>query len=212
MFDPSEIPNVWRAQSLVASTSFVPTGFDALDAALGGGWPASALIEILTDTYGIGEVQLLVPLLRHLVQSAPQPVLILWSNPPYEPNAVALAQHGLVACQHWLVRNTSARDTLWCTEQALRSGACSAALAWLPSATTNHLRRLKLAVNATATYAILFRPHAEGNQPSPAHVRLQLSTRQGQLHVVVIKAQGRQRCELLLDVDAMRLQRKEPLR
>src|SRR5688572_4505042 len=107
MFDPLQIPNVWRAQSLASRASVVPTGFDSLDAALGGGWPTPALLEILTDVHGIGELQLILPLLRTLTRRPPSPALIAWLNPPYEPNAVALAQHGFAHCQHWLAMNLS---------------------------------------------------------------------------------------------------------
>jgi protein ImuA len=119
MFDPLQIPNVWRAQSIHPHASLEPTGFDALDAALGGGWPAPAFIEILTDVYGIGEIQVILPLLRSLMKRAPAPPLIVWLNPPHQPNAVALAQHGLMDGHHWLAMNLSPRDTLWSMERAL---------------------------------------------------------------------------------------------
>lgn len=46
MFDPLQIPNVFRARSVRPSARKVlPTGFDDLDAALTGGWPHPALIE-----------------------------------------------------------------------------------------------------------------------------------------------------------------------
>lgn len=208
MFDPAQIPNVWRADSLVARGSLVPTGFESLDAALGGGWPTAALIEILTDVYGIGELQLLVPLLQKLGDSAPQPAVILWLNPPHEPNAIALAQHGLASCQHWLVRDLSTKDALWAMELSLRTGACVAVLAWATAVNMAHLRRLKLSVNAASHYAILFRPHAEAIQPSPAHIRLQLNATPCGLQVTVLKAQARKRSELSLDVDRGRLQPK----
>lgn len=209
MFDPLQIPNVWRAQSLATRASLLPTGFAVLDEALGGGWPTPAFIEILIDTYGIGELQLLVPLLRSVVTNSPQPVVVAWLNPPYEPNAVALAQHGLGDSQHWLVRNVTAKDTLWSMEQALKSRACAAVLAWASGVSMPSLRRLKLAVQGAAQYAILFRPSVDSAQASPAHVRLQLVPHQGRLLTTVLKAPGRKRCELLIDIDSLRLQRSE---
>ncbi|MGH8425257.1 MAG: hypothetical protein ACRER3_23365, partial [Pseudomonas fluorescens] len=68
MSDPllDQLPNVWRAASLVRGRgSYCPTGDAALDEALGGGWPSPALIELLTDKHGIGELQLLMPLIAH---------------------------------------------------------------------------------------------------------------------------------------------------
>jgi cell division inhibitor SulA/protein ImuA len=205
MFDPLQIPNVWRAQSLTALSSTLPTGFDSLNTALGGGWPSPALLEILTDAYGIGEVQLVLPLLRALTERSPKPALIVWLNPPYEPNAVALAQQGFGECRHWLAMNLSSQDVLWSMEQALKAGACAAVLAWASQADTPSLRRLKLAVSGTQSHGILYRPAAAATQPSPSHIRLQLGVRSTQLLVKVLKVPGRNPCELTLDVDAHRL-------
>jgi protein ImuA len=206
MFDPSQIPNVWRAQSLHSQASAIePTGFDALDAALGGGWPVPALLEVLTDIYGIGELQIILPLLRTLAKRSPPPPLITWLNPPHQPNAVALAQHGLDDCHHWLAANLSAKDTLWAMERALKADACSAVLAWTLTANTASLRRLRLAVSTKGVYGILYRSRSVADQPSPAHVRLQLSPLGRLLQVKVLKAPGRKPCEVLLDVDAQRL-------
>lgn len=201
MFDPLQIPNVWRAESLSAPNGpALSSGFPTLDSALGGGWPKPALIELLLDVYGIGELQLVLPLLRQLANVPPHPPLILWLNPPYQPYIVGLAQQGLLGAQHWLEMNLSARDTLWCMEQALRSGACSAVLAWVSSPRTASLRRLKLAVAASQTTAVLYRPLREAALPSPATIRVGLSPNDGQLQISLIKLQGRKGCELSMDV------------
>lgn len=201
MFDPLQIPNVWRAESLSVPTGLaVPSEFSALDSALGGGWPTPALIELLLDVHGIGELQLVLPLLRRLSDASPLSPLILWLNPPYQPYVVALAQHGLLHVQHWLEMNLSARDTLWCIEQALRSGACAAVLAWISSPKTTSLRRLKLAVAASRTTVVLYRPLCDAALPSPATIRARLSPRHAQLHISLIKLQGRKSCELSIDV------------
>jgi cell division inhibitor SulA/protein ImuA len=188
----------------------VPSGFEAIDAALGGGWPTPALIEILTDVYGIGELQLVLPLLSALSLRPPQPALILWLNPPYFPNAVALAQHGLSACQHWVETNLSPRDTLWAMEQALRAGACSAVMAWAPAVKAAGLRRLKLATSSSASIGILYRTSTHASQPSPATLRLLLSCSDSQLRVSLFKIQGRKSREVTLDVERrQRLQRAQ---
>jgi protein ImuA len=206
MIDPLQIPHVWRAQSLRSQASATePTGFDALDAALGGGWPVPALLEVLTDLYGIGELQVILPLLRALTKRTPAPPLIAWLNPPHQPNAVALVQHGLGGCHHWLAMNLSSQDTLWAMERALKADACSAVLAWAPTVDTASLRRLRLAVSTKGVYGILYRPTSVAVQASPAHVRLQLSSHSSLLQVKVLKAQGRKPSDLVLDVDRARL-------
>lgn len=209
MSDPLQIPHVWRAQSLrVAPGSVVPSGFETLDAALGGGWPAPALIEILTDLNGIGELQFVLPLLTALSHRPPQPALIQWLNPPYAPNAVALAQHGLAHCLHWVQRELSARDTLWAMEQALRSGACSAVLAWTPSVKSPSLRRLKLAVAAAHCVGILYRPANDAACASPANIRARLTPRESQLQVSLLKIQGRTSAEITLDIEPHQILRR----
>lgn len=200
MFDPLQIPDVWRARSLRASGTSVPTGFADLDTALGGGWPAPALIELLTDVYGIGELQIIIPLLRELIKRGPRPSLVVWLNPPYSPNAVALAQHGLNA-QHWCAVDLSERDVLWSAEQALRSGASAAVLVWLRDARTAALRRVKLACAASRTTAIVYRSSCQANQPSPANIRAALRPDRSMLNVRLLKIQGRKPCEVLLELD-----------
>lgn len=206
MFDPLQIPNVWRAQSLATETSLTPTGFDALDTALGGGWPQPAMIEMLTDVYGIGELQLILPLLRaSMLPATSPPPLIAWVNPPYEPNAVALAQQGLLDRPHWLITTSCTRDALWSVEQALKAGACTAVLAWVTALTVPNLRRLKLAMVTGHTSLVLYRSTAAAAESSPAHIRLLLIPRGSRLNVRVLKARGRQPIEVTVDVDPLRL-------
>lgn len=206
MFDPLQIPNVWRAQSLAPEASLTTTGFAALDEALGGGWPKAAMIELLTDVYGIGELQLILPLLRTSVSPGMPAPVVAWIDPPYEPSAVALAQQKLLDRPHWLITTTSAPDALWSMEQTLKAGACAVVLAWVSSITTASLRRLKLAAATGQTPAVLFRSTAASAEPSPAHVRLMLVPRGPRLGVRVLKARSRKPTELTLDVDPLRLQ------
>lgn len=206
MFDPLQIPNVWRAQSLAPETSLTTTGFAALDDALGGGWPQPAMIEMLTDVYGIGELQLILPLLRtSSVPPTGAPPLIAWINPPYEPNAIALAQQALLDRPHWLITTASTRDALWSVEQALKAGACAAVLAWVASLTVPNLRRLKLAMVTGRTSLVLYRSTAAATESSPAHIRLMLIPRGSQLHVRVLKARSRRPTDVTLEVDPLRL-------
>jgi protein ImuA len=200
MFDPSRIPHVFRASSArSAERQCVSTGFATLDEALVGGWPAPALIELLIDVYGVGELQLVVPLLQTLLRRPPQPPLVIWLNPPYSPNAVALVQHGLAA-QHWLATDLSARDLLWSAEQALRARACSAVMIWAKSASTPALRRLKLAAMNTNSIGVLYRPLHEAQQPSPATLRLALRADPRGLRVEILKNEGRKPAQLVIDV------------
>lgn len=198
MFDPLQIPNVFRAHSVgTPGRKVVPTGFSTLDAALVGGWPHPALIEILVDVYGIGELQLLLSLLRTLRSTGNS--LIVWLNPPYTPNGVALEQARLSAT-HWVANGLSERDVLWAAEQGLRSDATAAVLAWCDKPTVAGLRRLKLAAASATSVAILFRRLRDASQPSPATIRVALRPQADQLRVDVIKYEARQPSTVLLDV------------
>lgn len=198
MFDPLQIPNVFRARSVSApGRKVVPTGFGALDAALVGGWPHPALIEILVDVYGIGELQLLLSLLR--ASRSPSSSLIVWLNPPYTPNAVAFEQSRLSAT-HWLANGLTERDVLWAAEQGLRSNAAAAVVAWCNAPTVAGLRRLKLASASTTSVAIVFRRLLDAAQPSPATIRMALRPQGEQLRVDVLKYEGRKPSSVMLDV------------
>src|SRR5471030_3278683 len=92
--------NVWRASELAISRSTTcTTGHSALDAELpNGGWPRSALVELLVQQHGIGEMQLLKPCLASL--SRQQRVALI--QPPYLPHAMT--------CRSWQLND---HNVLW---------------------------------------------------------------------------------------------------
>jgi protein ImuA len=153
----------------------LPSGFPELDALLSGGWPRGALIELMPDSNGIGELRLLLPVLVRLAAS-PHPARpwVVLVAPPCIPYAPALARQGLDLSRLLVVQAASAVDVLWAAEQALRSGLCAALLAWCESAQPVALKRLALAAAEDGALAILFRPPAARRRPSPAALRTQL--------------------------------------
>lgn len=179
---------VWQADRLAQSAApGLATGFAALDAQLpGGGWPRDALIELLTDRPGIGELGLLLPLLRTL----PAERWIVWVAPPHLPYAPALEAAGVPLERLLLIRSDDHAQTLWAIRQALVSGGSSMVLAWLGRADTAALRRLQLAAEATATPLFLFRPLSALRQPSPASLRLRLAASDEGLAVDIVKRRG----------------------
>lgn len=207
VMDPllDHIPNIWRAESLALTRHpLITTGHRELDAALGGGWPAPALLEVLCDHEGIGELQLLRALLqpRSTPGSAEARSVVLWLNAPFELQAVAIAQLGLEPAQQWCARGLSERDALWAMEQALRSSSCALVIAWAPSIRPAMLRRLKLAAVSHDAIGVLFRPGAAAAVPSPATLRLRLRPIAGRLQVELLKVQGRRPGCVSLRVDA----------
>lgn len=180
--------SIWPASRLARTGGPVhPTGFAALDAELpGGGWPAGALTEVLTERPGIGELSLLLPLL-----GAPPPGRwIVCLAPPLLPYAPALAGAGVPLAHLLLVRPERRKDLLWSARQALLSDACACVLAWTPHIDNGALRRLQLAAAEGATPLFLFRPSAAAAQPSPAVLRLALRAHPHGLQVRILKRRG----------------------
>lgn len=189
-----DIPHLWRAQSLVPlQSNCVPTGYAVLDHALGGGWPLPSLIELLCDEHGVGELRLLLGLLklRHDDSDAASRKVVLWLSPPFELHAVALAQFGLAPTDHWVCTVSGATDLQWAMTQALRSGACHAVIAWDQRLKATALRTIKLAALTGRGIAVLFRRASEARAASPATLRLGLKSHGHTLEVSVLKMQGR---------------------
>ncbi|HZF25675.1 MAG TPA: translesion DNA synthesis-associated protein ImuA [Steroidobacteraceae bacterium] len=190
----SSTPALWRANgSARASGASVPSEFALLDERLpGGGWPQPGLIEVLHARSGIGELSLFVPALQRLIanESGPAARSIAWLNPPHLPYAPAFAERGIDPARLLVSKTLTPTQTLWATEQALRSGACLAVLSWIGTASLHSLRRLKLAAHAGGCLGVLFRPLRQRAQPSPATLRLALWADEARLAVELVKVQG----------------------
>jgi protein ImuA len=190
----ADITMLWRAESLTSAQSdSVSTGFDELDQALGGGWPLPSLIELLCDQQGIGELRLLLGLLRQS-PAAPAPSsrkVVLWLSPPLELNAIALAQYGLEPNDHWICAVPQPSDLQWAMTQALRSGACLAVIAWTRHLKPAALRTLKLAAMSGRGVGVLFRPTSEARTASPATLRISLRSNDATLQLSILKMRGR---------------------
>ena len=182
-------PAIWRGNELGrVGTPSVPTGFAELDAELpGGGWPTAALTEILPQHDGIGELRILGHALARL---SARGRWLAWIAPPYLPYAPALQAAGIDLAKLLCIKTRSPRETLWAIEQALRSNACGAVLAWPDKITYPKLRRLQLAAEGNPVLAVLFRAPRTAGETSPAALRLSLQTCAGDLAVRVLKRRG----------------------
>jgi cell division inhibitor SulA/protein ImuA len=212
-----------------ATDAVLSTGFAELDAYLpGGGWPLPAITEIFLDRYGVGELSLLMPALAGLSRSAAQQ-WIVWIAPPFVPYAPALSRCGIDLGRVLLVhptrgrrdvareafprgssirgmskhdvtkRKVSKRDVLWAIEQAIRSKASLAVLAWLAAADHAALRRLQLSAEEHRCWTVLFRPATAMEQSSPAALRMKLLPAVGRARVDVVKCRGRRPQTIVLD-------------
>lgn len=149
------------------------SGYPALDALLPhGGWPERGLVELICPHKGIGELQLLLPLLRERSQSQQS---ILWIAPPYPLHGKALQDAGINTRNSFVIPpQTSCNQALWSIEKALQSQECGLVLAWQNWLSARVIRRLQLAANEGGTLGILFHQRPANN--SPATLQLQLSS------------------------------------
>jgi protein ImuA len=188
LLDPQPLhPALWLASHLARGTTpCVDTGIPVFSRQLpGGGWPLGVLVELLLQQPGIGELRLLHPPLAQ--QSLPVALV----QPPYAPQTLGL---DLPEQQLLWIRNTGkAADSLWATEQILRSGSCGAVLLWQQHIRSEALRRLHLAAQCGETLFFLLRPLAAAQDSSPAPLRLGLRPAPGGIDIEFIKRRGPQR-------------------
>lgn len=181
-----EHPALWRGRSAARMPTW-STGFPALDAGLpGGGWPRAGLVEVLTPRLGVGELHLLLPALAQLSGLTPAR-WIAWISPPHVPFAPALAARGLLLDRQLVVHTEL---PLWAMEQALGSGACEVALAWVQRARPRSLRRLQLATERGRTLGFVFRALGQARESSPAALRLAVEPAESGLEITLLKSRG----------------------
>jgi hypothetical protein len=120
-----------------------------------------------------------------------------WISPPHEPYAPALEARGVTLDRMLIVRS---HLPLWAMEQALRSGACGMALAWLPRVSPRAIRRLQLAAEQGRALGVLFRGQQFAHLASPAMLRVAFEpTKEAARHgarVTLIKSRGGSRAPI----------------
>lgn len=165
------------------------SGYPSLDRELpGGGWPASMLIELLLANPDAGELRLLAPSLKRIVQSGKKLVLLAPSHISF---AATLQELGVDAQSVILIEADNPTDRIPSVELALKHVDFGALLCWLPDARDDHLRRLQLAAADTDGLAFLFRPLPAQNQPSPAPLRIICQPMPaGRMSVDIVKRRG----------------------
>jgi len=185
-------PNLWRGGDALDSggascIDVIPTGFSQLDAVLpGGGWPANALVEIIASQWGIGELQLLAPVMTRLNQAQGW---LVWVAPPYIPYPPALQNMGVDTRRVIILHpDQGNNDVLWSIEKTLRSAQCAMTMAWPQRLTHTAIRRLQLAAQSGQSFGVLFRSSVA--KTSPATLRLQLTATPDALKVHLLKVRG----------------------
>ncbi len=181
--------DTWRGRNRRLPRQTICTGHQDLNSLLQGGWPAAAITELIPQQLGIGELSLLLPVLKN---HSRKNQLCLWLDPPYQPYAPALSAEGIALDKLIIVRSKNTREWLWTAEQSIRNGALL--LAWIGQQPARYaeLRKLQLAAAESNNSAFLFSPIAALTAPSPAVLRLELdSTHIHQLQITLRKLRGR---------------------
>lgn len=186
-------PDVWRGGGTTWREA-LPTGFDSLDACLGGGWPLGALAECLVTHPGGGEMLLCLPALARVTRQQGAAFVA----PPYLPYAPALAQAEINLPRLLILQPRDSADSLWAAVQCLASGACRMVLLWADRLDGRALRRLQLAAEESGALAVLFRPASAAHRPSPATLRLAVRPDSSGLSIEILKCRGRSACTLSL--------------
>jgi len=160
------------------------SGFPVLDEATGGGWPLGSLVELLSPASA--GLSLLLP---SLIRLSRRERWLAWVNPPWIPNAPALAARGMALAPLLWVKSGGAEGR-WAVEQLLRSGGCPMVLYWPGRILPAQLRRLQLAAERGGASAVLFRPLEAAGESSTAALRLRLERVEKGLRVRVLKRRG----------------------
>lgn len=159
---------------LLSQRKLIPTGIEALDAALKGGLPAGKVIEIYPQRNGRGEVGMLLGALR----SFRRVCWVLNCAETMIPNQQGLEAAGLDLSRQLFLAPSSPREALWCVEQAAAGEECDAIVAWLPALGSKEdfhaMARVKLAASRGNVTLFLIRPFVMSGVSSPAFMRIQL--------------------------------------
>ena len=168
-----------------------------------GGWPRRAVIEIVVDDWGNGELQPLLPLMVRLTRAGRQVALVA---PPFQPCATALVQAGIdlanllvVApgmpdsspyspsnspsnsldhCSDPAGNGIGEQDIWWAAEKLLQQGDSALVLLWpgrRSASRGTRVRRLQLAADRAGGIGVLL-----GRGPvmeSPVGLRMHVSRR-----------------------------------
>lgn len=162
-----------------------PTGYEGLNRALNGGWPISAVSQIIASSSGLG-ISLLTPALARMTAAGRHVALVA---PPFVPYAPALRDEGVVLTRLAWIDPKDRIDALWSTEQLLRSGLFGGVALWIPALAAPIVRRLQVAADTGKAIAFLMHDEAAEADSTPA-VRLDVQPSHEGLRITVERCRG----------------------
>jgi len=176
--------NAQQSVQRSAQNSVVPTGYAELDAILpNGGWPCNELVEIISNQWSTAELQLILPLIKSVID---QDKWILWIAPPQLPCGPLLVSAGIDITRIVAVHpQSSCCEAFANIDEALKDEDCGLVIAWLDWLPNSVVRRIQLATRRGNKPGLLFRQHE--NKLSPAVLRLQTQAETEGLSVTRLK-------------------------
>jgi protein ImuA len=203
---PRKPPDVVALRRLIArleggrprdGPTVLSSGCGPLDGALPeGGFRRGALVEWLAAGDGAGAVTLALRAAREACRDGGVLIVLDRCREFYPPAAVRM---GIDLERLLVIHATGDADNTWALDQALRSPAVAAALAWPERLDGRTFRRLQLAAEEGGTLGLLVRPAAARHEPSWADVRLEIEPLPGaslcaprrRLRIAVLRCRGR---------------------
>lgn len=174
---------VWHGSEQKAAAGRQASGYEDLDARLGGGLPENGVVDICS-TRGIGELRLLLPYLTQ------KPRLLVFVCPPGLVCAEQLFHCGIDPGRTLLIRARTPEDGMWASEQCLKSGACGAVLMWHERLDVRQVRRFQIASEAGNCPLFVFRQRALSGLSLPVALGLTLLPDVRGLQVQIRKVRG----------------------
>ncbi|GLS84498.1 translesion DNA synthesis-associated protein ImuA [Paraferrimonas haliotis] len=180
--------DVWRANQWQTQQDSYPTGFSELDKQLaGGGWPQVGVCQMICEQPGQGELQLFMPLLRHMASLSQW---VVWLSPPAIPYAPSLAGSGVDLAQQLLLEPEDHKQALWALEQSVSSGACRLVFAWLTQLSVAQARRLQLAAEKGQCLLVLFSSGTSEHDNHPVQLKIAIKRLLQGSEIRIVKRRG----------------------
>ena len=180
--------DIWRGvTNAQAAEKWLASGYESLDKALNGGWPAGCLIEACAKASACDWW-----LLHPAVVAACKKGYCALVAPPHLPYAQGLAQLGVDLNRLLVVSPKNKRELIACLVELGQSAAFQVVIAWQQRFTLRYaeLRKVHLAAQRHSGLCILFRPLTAQDNSSPAALRFRLSVQTDQVALHFFKQRG----------------------